>query len=73
MTFQITITADLLVPGDVIRKAGVTSHSPITVTEVRPITLVNKVRVYGFNAANPEPRLMFRGISANLPVKVDRD
>lgn len=70
MTTLYTVPARGLEPGMVITVAGRTSHPPITVTAVEP-TITGTVRVSGFNASNPEPRLMFRSLAGNLRMIVE--
>lgn len=67
-----TKTAAQIEPGDVIVRAGRTPHRPITVTAVRATELVagSYIVVYGFNAYNPEPRLIFRSLTPSLPIEV---
>jgi hypothetical protein len=58
-----------LKPGDVITRAGHTTHSPITVT--RAVVSGPYVVVYGFNSRDTTPRLMFRHLDRTLPITVE--
>lgn len=72
----VTIRANELRAGDVITAVGNTPRrgkESITVTEIRKLNFGGHlVKVIGFNGRDSEPRLMFRGIDAQVFVQVIR-